>query len=500
MAFLVGASAPLALQKLAIPVVCLLISFLGYGSQLLFALSPDLDPGPPTQFEKWTFNTLLLCLWWTYYQACTVDPGRYTFPPAEKSAGKEANASAGGQYEEDSSQQQPGQQGNHRQKRWCKKCRRPKPPRAHHCKTCARCIPRMDHHCPWTSNCVGLQTFPHFVRFLAYANVSLWYLASLLWARFAALWANRLMPAYLGPTTTQLAWLTIFTFVNAGTSLALGILLLTTLKGWLFNTTMIEGWEIERHEAVLERRRGGGGNADDDSSFWPDGRSTRPGDHDFVDAIEFPYDIGLWANLCAGMGTSNFLLWFWPLAGHPRVASNRDGKMRGTGWTYEENGLNDAEDMWPPADPAKTRHAKVWSRQRRQDMQEERERFENEERWARPEDQREAFRQRQQRDLQRWEGRILGELEELNDDDEGYDMLEEDDVYAPGRGGIILDEGKQGWVNADGEHLGDFGVDEDAEFDEPGDADLIYDNEDDDIPLGELIRRRKVNARGDDER
>ncbi|KAF7532330.1 hypothetical protein G7054_g8085 [Neopestalotiopsis clavispora] len=133
-------------------------------------------------------------------------------------------------------------------------------------------------------------------------------------------------------------------------------------------------------------------------------------------------------------------------------------------------------------------------------MREERERFESEERWARPEDQREAFRQRQQRDLQRWEGRILGELEELNDDDEGYDMLEEDDVYAPGRGGIILDEGKQGWVNADGEHLGDFGVDEDAEFDEPGDADLIHDNEDDDIPLGELIRRRKVNARGDDER
>ncbi|ETS82162.1 hypothetical protein PFICI_07164 [Pestalotiopsis fici W106-1] len=497
MAFLVGASAPLAVQKLAIPFVCLLIAFLGYGSQLLFALSPDLDPGPPTQFQKWVFNALLLCLWWTYYQACTVDPGRYTFPPPEKSLGKEANAPAAGEGEEDSSKQL-GQKG-HRQKRWCKKCRRPKPPRAHHCKTCARCVPRMDHHCPWTSNCVGLQTFPHFVRFLVYTNVSLWYLASLLWARFAALWSNRLLPAYLGPTTTQLAWLTIFTFVCAGTSLALGILLLTTLKGWLFNTTMIEGWEIERHEAVLERRAGGGSYGNDgDESFWPDARA-RPdgggGGDSFVDAVEFPYDIGLWANLCAGMGTSNLLLWFLPFAGHPRVAGNRDGKMQGTGWEYEENGLNDAEDMWPPADPAKTRHAKVWTRQRRQDMQEERERFENEERWARPEDQREAFRQRQHRDLQRWEGKILGELEEVNDD-EGYDFV--DEAYAP-RGGIIVDEGKQGWVNADGEHLGDFGVDEDAEFDEPGDADLVPGDEDDDIPLGELIRRRKVKTRDEDD-
>ncbi|KAK9775440.1 putative Palmitoyltransferase PFA4 [Seiridium cardinale] len=485
MAFLVGASAP-AVQKLAVPVVCLLIAFLGYGSQYLFAVSPDLAPGPLSQSQKWLFNTLLACLWWTYFRACSVDPGRYTFPPEKSAETKNKPA------DDNSSQEDGGDGGgrnNHNngkpRKRWCKKCRRPKPPRAHHCKTCGRCIPRMDHHCPWTSNCVSLQTFPHFVRFLVYTNLSLWYMLYLISARFLALWGNRLMPAYLGPTLAQLVWLTVFTFVAGITSLALGILLITTLKGWLFNTTMIEGWEIERHEAVLERRSG----RDGEDSFWPDSRRDRAGDDVPVDALEFPYDIGLWSNLCAGMGTRNFLAWLWPFAEHPTVADNRDGKMTGVGWEYEENGLNDAEGLWAPPDPAKTRHTQVW-RQRRREMDEERERFENEGRWARPEDQREAFRQRQQRDLRRWEGKILGELEELGDEE--YDFV--DEARAP-RGGIVVDEGKQGWVNAEGEHLGDYGVDEDAEFDEPGDADVISDDgDDDDVPLGELVRRRKVTT------
>ncbi|KAH8195428.1 hypothetical protein TruAng_010408 [Truncatella angustata] len=517
MAFLVGASAPLAIQRLAIPAVSILIAFLGYGSQYLFAVSPDLLPGPLSQGQQWLFNALLLCLWWTYFQACTVDPGRYTFPP-EKSAGKKNqprerdngggnDSSSDDEDDEDhnndksnttttknnsSSSKKDGR--GYRKQKWCKKCRRPKPPRAHHCKTCARCIPRMDHHCPWTSNCVSLQTFPHFLRFLAYANLALWYLLRLLGQRFLALWSSRLLPAYLGPSPAQLVALTVFAFAAGVTSLALGILLATTLKGWLFNTTMIEGWEIERHEAVLERRAGNGGG--DGDSFWPDSRGRGRGrggedddSHDDmpVDAVEFPYDIGFWDNLCAGMGTRNFLLWFFPLAGHPSVAENKDGKMRGAGWEYEENGMNDAEGMWPPPDPAKTRHTKVW-RQRRREMEEERERFEDEGRWARPEDRREAFRQRQQQDLRRWEGRILGELEETDDD--GYQVV--DDAYATG--GIVVDEGKSGWVNAEGEHLGDFGVDSDAEYDDLEDGHMVLDKEDeeDDVPLGELIRRRKI--------
>lgn len=43
------------------------------------------------------------------------------------------------------------------------------------------------------------------------------------------------------------------------------------------------------------------------------------------------------------------------------------------------------------------------------------------------------------------------------------------------------DEGEESWRNKEGERLADFGVDEDAEF---------YDE--DDLPLAELMRRRRV--------
>lgn len=48
-------------------------------------------------------------------------------------------------------------------------------------------------------------------------------------------------------------------------------------------------------------------------------------------------------------------------------------------------------------------------------------------------------------------------------------------------------DGEEGWTNSDGERLRDFGVDEEAEV-----------LADDDIPLGELLRRRKTKAMQDD--
>ncbi|KAI1129188.1 zf-DHHC-domain-containing protein [Nemania abortiva] len=566
MAFLVGSTAP-GLQRLAVPFASLLIAILGYGSQWLFATSPDLEPGPLTPTQTRVFNTLLACLWWTYWRACTVDPGRYEFPRSnskkedEKTATKKGKGSkdaalqsSGDDEGEDEDDNQAAQKGGESKivddrvraaarRRWCRKCAAPKPPRAHHCKSCGRCVPKMDHHCPWTGNCVSLQTFPHFLRFIIFTNVSLWTLSYFLWQRFLALWASRNLPAYLGPTLGQLIALATLSFTTFLTALALGILLVTTVRGWLFNTTMIEGWEVERHEAVLQR----GGYEEDD--WW----RTGDGDGDaaprsMVDPVEFPYDVGVCANMVQAMGTSNPIYWLLPFAGGPQVArlpsgttldnlvaklggAKRGGPSLGVGWTYEENGLNDREGMWPPIDPDKVRNARLWRQRRREEERYRREQMQGLRNPAMPdmglspEEEKEAFRRRQERDLQRWRNtraEIMDELEEVpaayRYDGEGeYDFVDEAyssqrpaatmaGPYRP-RQNIILREGKSGWVNADGEHLGDYGVDEDAEFDD----DYVYDGagedvdgrgtthvidpDDEEVPLAELIRRRKVHTK-----
>lgn len=418
--------APL-IQTIAVPAVCLLIAFLGFFSQFVFHYAETLDPGPPSKRETYTFNTLLAILYYTYFKAVTVDPGRYVFE--DKVIEVEDDQEAG--------------------KRWCKKCESPKPPRAHHCRHCKRCVPKMDHHCPWTRNCVSMTTFPHFLRFLVYTNMSLWMMGYLIWQRFYAVWESRHMPAYLGPSLPALVSLAVLSLVGFVVSVALGIMLINTVKSWLFNQTMIEGWEVDRHEAIAER-----GGRDWWDVAGPDGKKIR------FEKIEFPYDVGFFSNMAQAMGTSSFIWWFFPFAGNPKVG--KGGK--GYGWTWEENGFNRKEGMWPPPDPEKIRKAaRQWPAARRDFAAELRELDQN------PEDQREAFKQRQEADFKR-KNELVAELEEAEDvDDDSNDSDEQDDI------GL---DGDAGWVNTDGERLRDYGVDEETE--------------DEDVPIGELIRRRKV--------
>lgn len=508
------------LQKLFIPAVCLLIFFLGYTSQWLLNTAEYLEPGPLTQQETTIFNVLLACVWLTYYKACTVPPGRYDFPPPKANDGSQNDHNQNDRNDDSPSSSLRESKSEaeallHEKlpARWCKKCAAPKPLRAHHCRHCGTCIPKMDHHCPWTGNCVSLQTFPYFLRFLVYTNIALTYLHSyLLWPRLRALfWDNSALPSYLGPSVPVITHLALLAIFGGLTSVALFVLLITTGRSWVLNQTMIEGWEQERHDAVLARQQRGG-------SWWSEedhgrGRSAP------VARVEFPYDIGFFDNMAQAMGTRNILSWLDPLVGGgPRVGKDVG---KGTGWEWEENGFNDREGMWPPPDPDKTRRgvpgagSRTWDARRRRE--EEKEEMQNiDAKWQHPREEVAAFRARQEMDLRRRTGAsgIIGELGE----EEGLEDLARDhegDVYSTGSsdsevgGGYYYDEydsdvdedeirprgpgahqsayeqgidGEPGWTNAEGDRLRDYGVDEDAEDD------------DEDVPLGELLRRRRAFA------
>ncbi|EFX04409.1 dhhc zinc finger membrane protein [Grosmannia clavigera kw1407] len=475
------------LHWLAIPVATSIILFLGYSSQWLFHTASYLEPGPLTTAESITFNTLLLCLLWTYFRACTVDPGRYVFDiptvfdPKTDPASRALFSSSASSSSSSSSSYTPTASPT----RWCKKCRAPKPPRAHHCRHCARCVPKMDHHCPWTGNCVSMQTFPYFLRFVVFTNVSLWMLGYLLAQRFYALWAERHLPAYLGPTLLELAHLTILALVCSATMLTLSIMLYTTVYAWLFNTTMIESWEIDRHEAVVDRYN----STHADGTFWDEGddyddggddyNSTNAGSDDDDDdddgdtydesprkktaprsRVEFPYDIGFFGNMSQAMGTVNIFLWFFPFASGPKVAIGGSG----AGWDWPENGFNSEPGMWPPPDPDKIRRAKreSWAEQTDQTMAATSGhdyRLSPNSSWktGTPEEELAAFKQRQAADFRRRQHGVVAKA-----------VVEEEGM-----------DGRPGWTNADGDRLRDYGVDEEVDGDE------------DDVPLSELLQRRK---------
>lgn len=78
------------------------------------------------------------------------------------------------------------------------------------------------------------------------------------------------------------------------TLFALAVLLIRSVWCLAVNTTTIEGWEIERHAALVRRARYLGGYLD-----GPDGVRVR------IVKQEFPYDIGIWQNIKQGMGTGN---------------------------------------------------------------------------------------------------------------------------------------------------------------------------------------------------
>jgi len=68
--------------------------------------------------------------------------------------------------------------------KWCKKCSRPKPERAHHCHVCGKCVLKMDHHCPWIANCVGHRNHHFFILFIFWLWLGCAYVSTLAFVPF----------------------------------------------------------------------------------------------------------------------------------------------------------------------------------------------------------------------------------------------------------------------------------------------------------------------------
>ncbi|KAF9647436.1 zf-DHHC-domain-containing protein [Thelephora ganbajun] len=272
----------------------MLISFNGYSSQI-FIIWPWYGREVSVDLLKLIipFNFLLAMLWWNYYLCIMTDPGRV--PP---------------QWEPDVSDKQDFEINRLGKPRYCRNCKRYKPPRAHHCKDCKTCVLRMDHHCPWVNNCLGLYNYGHFVRFLFYVDVTCSYHVFMITYRALSSTKNGF---WVEPDPIELVFL-IMNYVTCVPVLAaVGAFSLYHLHCLLGNSTTIEGWEKDKVAKLVRRGE--------------------------IREIKFPYNLGMMKNVKAILGP-NPLLWCWPTV------------PPGDGLSFEIVQDGEYTGQWPPEDPA----------------------------------------------------------------------------------------------------------------------------------------------------
>lgn len=115
------------------------------------------------------FEGIVVLVVFTHIRAMVTPPGS----PALDSANPEAALP---------DQERPGW-WTYPRRRYCKKCRAMKPPRAHHCSVAGRCVMKMDHYCPWVNNTVGQNNMKYFLLFLIYVFVGCSYAATMMLVR-----------------------------------------------------------------------------------------------------------------------------------------------------------------------------------------------------------------------------------------------------------------------------------------------------------------------------
>ena len=248
-----------------------------------------------------------------------------------------------------------------------------------------------------------------------------------------------------------MALLLILFSVNTLTLFLVSITFIRSAWCLFVNTTTIEGWEIERHNQLLKRARVLGGYLD-----GPDGKRIR------IVRQEFPYDIGIWRNITQGMGTSNPILWFWPLA----------GTRHDPGLAFEVNDFEDPDTTWPPPDPDRM--------PRQNNLVQAQKAFTYQHGNLSPAEEIAAFNARQQKDFARkidqsnlirrrpFHERFAENQRAITDSSHAMWTRNEHE------------HGEEGWRDSDGNRLDDFGLDMVEEF---------YDE--DDVPLSKLLKRKK---------
>lgn len=103
--------------------------------------------------HKYVGTTIMFMCYYSYYLACTTDPGRLT-----KDTDKKKIKAAQKRYKYDDVM--------FLKKSQCRTCQFDKPARSKHCGMCNACIEKFDHHCIWINSCVGLYNYRYFLAFL----------------------------------------------------------------------------------------------------------------------------------------------------------------------------------------------------------------------------------------------------------------------------------------------------------------------------------------------
>jgi hypothetical protein len=164
-------------------------------------------------------------------------------------------------------------------KRFCRRCNRFKPERAHHCSACGYCVKKMDHHCMWISNCVNYDNQGHFIRFLFFTALS----STVSFALAMVTVYRFVFKGYLIERMVDLCCLVLVAIASFILAIATGGFLCFHMTLVLRNTTFLEKLRLE---SVLS----------------------------YEDASQAsPYDRGLYINLKEALGSPCTLFLIGPL-------------------------------------------------------------------------------------------------------------------------------------------------------------------------------------------